>query len=74
MGGERWLLRLVQGMERIILTRELFLWRRPGMASADSDFRASDIHWLGGMIRKYHDVARENKSIVCRILSLLAFD
>ncbi|KAH9208456.1 hypothetical protein DL95DRAFT_395191 [Leptodontidium sp. 2 PMI_412] len=25
---------------------------------------ASDIHWLGGMIRKYHDVAKENKSII----------
>ncbi|KAH7410687.1 hypothetical protein BKA64DRAFT_359911 [Cadophora sp. MPI-SDFR-AT-0126] len=31
---------------------------------------ASDIHWLGGMIRKYHDFARENKSIILSHVSV----
>ncbi|PVH78428.1 hypothetical protein DL98DRAFT_656140 [Cadophora sp. DSE1049] len=31
---------------------------------------ANDIHWLGGMIWKYHDVARENKSIILSHVSV----
>ncbi|KAH7346305.1 hypothetical protein BKA65DRAFT_585249 [Rhexocercosporidium sp. MPI-PUGE-AT-0058] len=31
---------------------------------------ASDIHWLGGMVRKYHDVARENRSIILSHVSV----
>ncbi|KAK0120188.1 hypothetical protein ONS95_011594 [Cadophora gregata] len=31
---------------------------------------ASDIHWLGGMIRRYHHVARQNKSIILSHVSV----
>ncbi|CAL3969455.1 unnamed protein product [Diplocarpon coronariae] len=31
---------------------------------------ANDIHWLGGMIRKYHDVARENRAIIMSHISV----